>query len=344
MKPFKAEYRLIIAVILFSLTITFPVVSQEANTWQNQSEGFFLTPVLEILFSQNLRWRPDWPSYIPPDGFVIHEGNEKYQLIELSNEDYNFSVIYDRTGRLLEFPYFYSDSYAVIKASYTENGALSEMNVAIKNYSFSDENSLSEIKIINVNFPFNFLPYSAMSPGGAFPPIKISFEESVYHVFIFESPLFLTETWYDEEGNILFFSNALVDVDENRWRIRAMEIQDTNDIYFIDYYFDSYGNTTEIKLSGNVFNSLYNGNMPNYWRYNDQKYELSWDTQNILRIIKASEFIDGIYCEYRYDYDFDINGNWINRQEIAYIMTSNLLVTDPSYSRGIWTRRIVFFE
>ena len=328
-------------ITFFSFVITFPVISQGTESAaQKDTSDFFLLPILEVVFSQNVKWRPDYPSYFPPDGFVTHE---KIELIELSNGDESFIVKYDKAGRLLEFPFFYNDSYAQINASYTETGALSRMTVTLKNYS-SGESNQSDEKIVNITFPNNFLPFSQISPGGEFPPISIRYEDTVYHVFIFESPVFLTETWFDSEGNILFFCKASVNVDNGKWRIRAMELQDINGAQFVDFYFDSYGNITEIKIQDGVFISLYNENLPNYLRYNDLKYELFWDTQNVLQIIKASEFIDEIYTEYRYEYDFDDYGNWIKRRETAYIISSNLLVPDPSYSRGIWVRRIIYFE
>jgi hypothetical protein len=123
-----------------------------------------------------------------------------------------------------------------------------------------------------------------------------------------------------------------------------MEIQDTVGALFIDYFYDSYGNMTQIKSFDALFLSLYIENMPSYWRNYSQQYELFWDTQSLLTVLKVKSLDDDIYTEYRYEYDFDNEGNWINRKETAYIIISNLLAPSPSYSRGVWNRRIVYFD
>jgi hypothetical protein len=343
------KYFIISALIIFYLIPISPVFSQETEveiTGQISSSDFFLLPILEIIFSQNIKWRPDWPSDIPPDGFTVHKDIGKYEVIELSGANASFTVKYDREGWLLEFPYFYFDGYAEIKAVYSVSGALSRMNVTLKNYSSvsEDENSGSEEKNLKIIFPDNFLPFSGMSPGGAFPAVSVEFSDTFYYVYIFESPVFLSETWFDHEGNMLFFCKANVNIGNNAWRISSMEIQDTDSALFIDYSYDSYSNITQIKLIGALFLSLYNEGMPSYWRNYSQQYELFWDTQNLLTVIKAKSLDDDIYTEYRYEYDFDNDGNWINRKETAYIIISNLLTPSSSYSRGIWNRRVVYFD
>jgi hypothetical protein len=343
------KHRILPVLILFSLILTSPVFPQETeaeNTGQISSSDFFLLPILEVIFSQNIKWRPDWPLDLPPDGFTVHKESGKYEIIDLSGANESFTVKYDREGRLLEFPYFYFDGYAEIKAVYSVTGALSGMNVTFKNYSSvnKDENSGSEDKKLDITFPEDFLPYNGISPGGAFPEIRVKFNDTLFHVYIFESPVFLSETWFDYEGNMLFFCKADVNVENSAWRISSMEIQETDTALFIDYSYDSYGNITQIKLMNALFLSLFNENMPSYWRNYSQQYELFWDTQNLLTVLKAKSLDDDIYTEYRYEYDFDNEGNWVTRRETAYIIISNLLAPSPSYSRGIWNRRIVYFD
>ena len=354
MKNIRLEYR-VIPVLFFLLISIFPLFSQETeNTAQESSSDFFLLPILEILFSQNVKWRPDWPSDIPFDGFTVNKDSGKYEVVELSNANDTFTVKYNREGKLLEFPFFYYNSYAQINAVYTDLGALSKMDIILKNYSSSDkenqtednktEDNQNEERILTVNFPDNFLPYSEMSPGGAFPVISLSLDDTLYHVFIFESPVFLSETWFDSEGNMLLFCKANVNVENSVWRIESMEIQNIDEALFVDYFYDSYGNITQIESSDGLFSSLYNENKPSYWRNYTQQYELFWDTQSILRVVKTALLDGDIYTEYRYEYDFDNTGNWIKRMETARVLSSNLLVPNPAYVRGIWKRRIVYFE
>ena len=113
MKIFKNKFRLFLLLVLFFSCLS-SVYSQEAG-YSNQSstKDFFLLPILEVLFSRNVKWRPDWHPDIPPDAFIIPERNGWYEQIEISNGDAAFNVRYDRMGRLLEFPFFYQDSYAV---------------------------------------------------------------------------------------------------------------------------------------------------------------------------------------------------------------------------------------
>lgn len=345
MKIIRNGRRLVVIVLFF--IVIFPAVSQEKGAGdkdQKESQDFFLLPILEIVFSQNVKWRPDWPVDIPPDAFVVSRENREYEVIELSNETDSFVIRRDRQGRLLEFPFFYDDKYAVVKPDYAASGVLSKMNVTIKNYSSAGESEQSDEMNIDITFPDNFYPYSELSPGGAFSPLSVSIDDAPYYIFIFESPVFISETWFDSGGNMFFYCKASVNAYNGTWRIRTMEIQNEGGALFIDYFFDSYGNITEIKSNNGLFMSLCSEYMPVYWRTDDVEYELFWDTQNILQIIKASELIDNYYTEYRYEYSFDNFGAWIKRQEAAYINNYNLLLTNPSYSRGIWNRRIVYFE
>jgi hypothetical protein len=195
---------------------------------------------------------------------------------------------------------------------------------------------------LNINFPSGFLPYSALSLGGGFPPLSVTVDDTAYFVFIFESPLFLTETWFDSDGNMTLFSKAQTIVDKGEWRIRSLQIHDESGIYFIDYYHDSYGNVTEIRSDDRVISAFYRDNLPRYRIVNALRYEFHWDTQGILTAVKGLGENDYLFAEYRYGYDQDTAGNWVSRRETAYIFQYELMAPNLSYSRGIWNRRIVY--
>jgi len=348
-------------LVLFLLTV-IPAFSQETEGEDGQSDdrNFFLIPVLETIFSGNLRWSPNWPSDVPPDGFSLPRGNPLPEVLELSNGNDTFTLKRGSEGRLLEFPFFYDDGYAQIKLEYSLSGALQKMNISFKKFQVTEEESQQEDESQNeeetwlVTFPPNFLPYSELSLGGSFPVISVSSAslnstaDSDFFVFIFESPLFLTETWYDSDGNMLVFCKASVDVENAAWRIRSLQIHGESGVRIEDRFFDSFGNITELRFySGGSEDrkvlALYRDSMPVYWRLDGSIYDLQWDARGILTIIKAWDETGAFDTEYRYRYDMD-GGVWVRREEAAYRTQFDLLTPQPVYSRGIWTRRLEFFQ
>ena len=327
-------------ILIFLLTIIFPVYSQDSDE-KNTKLNLLLIPILETIFSNNIYWNPEWPSSVPPDGFLIKNSGLQPSVIELYNGTLKFSVRRDAKGRLTEFPFFLSDGYAEIQVLYNEN-ALRRLNIAKYSFASDEETSPSLEMTLIVNSPPGFLPYSELSLGGAFPPLSVMADGTAYFVFIFESPLFLSETWFDTDGNMVLFSKADTIVDRGEWRIRSLQIHNAGGIYFIDYYHDSYGNVTEIRSDDRVISAFYRGNIPQYKTGNALRYEYHWDTGGILTTVKGLGENDFLFAEYRYGYDRDVNGNWVSRRETAYLFQYELLAPNFSYSRGNWNRRIVY--
>jgi len=342
-------------LLVFFLLVAVPAFSQETEGEDGQSDerNFFLLPVLETVFSGNLRWSPDWPSDIPPDGFPIVSENP-IAVLELSNGSDTFTLRRGSDGRLLEFPFFYDGGYAIIKNQYSASGALQKMNISFKSFPAQEDESQQEEsqddeETWDVVFPPDFLPYSELSLGGSFPVISVSTGDSDFFVFIFESPLFLTETWYDSNGNMLVFCKASVDAEKGAWRIRSLQVHGESGVLIEDRFFDSSGNITEIRyFSGGTEDrrilALYREHMPVYWQRDGFIYDLQWDTRGILTIIRAWDETGGFDTEYRYRYDMDGSGLWLRREEAAYRTQFDLLTPQPSYSRGIWTRRLEYFQ
>ena len=346
----------IFLILLILINISAFSQETEGEDEQTDERDFYLIPVLETVFSGNLRWSPDWPAVIPPDGFSLPPGNQLLQVLELSNGNDVFILERDSEGRLLEFPFFYEGGYAKVKIEYSPFGHLQTMNVSFLNFASQDEEdeepeddeSQDEEETWLITFPPDFLPYSELSPGGSFPVISVSSDDSDFFVFIFESPLFLTETWYDSDGNMLVFCKASVNMRNGAWRIRSLQIHGESGVRFEDRFFDSSGSVTEIRLSSEDsedvrFLALYRDRIPVYWRSDDFIYELQWDTRGILTIIKAWDETGAFDTEYRYRYE-DSFGIWVRREEAAYRVQYDLLTPQPSYSRGIWTRRVEFFQ
>jgi hypothetical protein len=238
-----------------------------------------------------------------------------------------------------------ANGYIRVKAVYADTGALQSMNASFfpSDVPVEIQADQTEEKIWDIEFPVGFIPYGDFSPGGTFSPAKIGCGDSIFYVFFFESPAFFSETWYDGEGNFLSFCKALVDRNKPAsvctWRIRSLQIHGSASSRFEDYFFDSDGNITEVRLSEKLFQAVYRNGHPRYWRYQDgPQYELHWDIQGFLTSIRT------IDIEYRYEYGRDASGNWINRIETAYRTQIDLLIPTPSYSRGTWNRRIQFFK
>ena len=349
--------RVYCAFLVFFLLIAAHVFSQETEDesgGQTDDRDFFLLPVLETVFSGNPRWSPDWPSDIPPDGFSLPPGNQLFQALELSNGDDTFVLRRGIEGRLLEFPFFYEGGYAKVQIDYSPSGAVQKMNIEFKKISANEEDSQDgeendEEETWLVTFPPDFLPYSELSLGGSFPVIRVSSDDSDFFVFIFESPLFLTETWYDSSGNMLAFCKASANLEKGAWRIRSLQIYGESGVRFEDRFFDSSGSITEIRFSSDDSEerrviAQYRNSMPVYWQRDDFIYDLQWDTRGILTVIKAWDETGSFDTEYRYRYDTDALGIWVRRDEAAYRVQYDLLTPQPSYSRGIWTRRMEYFQ
>jgi len=349
-------------VVCFSLCFTAAAQSPAADNSDAEKPAnpvdFFIIPILETVFSGEITWRPDWPEDMPPDSFSFLKERAAPEIIEISNAERNYIVKYDRKygkGRLIEFPLFLPDGYLTVKVNYAVSGAVLDMTVSFysktKDINTEDVNtgqidqndkndkSFNNEKIWYIEFPGNFLPYSNSSPGGVFPPVSVKCGDTAYQVFLFESPSFLTETWYSSDGNLLVFCKAAVNNQNGIWNIHSLQIHDSLGLRFQDYFYDSFGNITEIRRKDMVFKALYRDRCPTYWQYADNAgYEMQWDTQMVLMRMKSNEI------EYRYEYEKDSFGNWVKRHEIAIVIQSELLFSKPLYSRGIWNRRIVFAE
>jgi hypothetical protein len=394
--------RALLFLILVSF-LCFPLAAQSDDSGDTAKADnpidFFITPILETAFS-GVHWSPDWPPDIPPDTFSPLKENANLAGIELSNTEEDFVVKRDSAGRLVEFPLFLANGYVKVKASYSDGGALLEMEVlffanddaaAAEDASSQNDNSRTtggasqngnsqaqgdapqnnnsqagsgapqgstgqadggdtqgdksqtEGKTWTIEFPAGFLPYSDLSQGGTFPPVTVSTEDSTFYVFFFESLAFLSETWYDSNGNMLSFCKALVNSENGSWRIRSLQIHDAEFLRFEDRFFDSGGNITEVRFSDKVFFALYMNRLPYYWQYiPGLRAQLQWDTRETLTIIKIIEETGDLNVEYRYEYERDTDGYWSKRQETAFIDQFDVLAPQPLFSRGVWNRRIIF--
>jgi hypothetical protein len=323
MKPF--------ALVLLILTLALPVYSQDAQSGDDiqDAQDFYLLPVLETVFRKGIQWKPNWPSHLPPDPFWIFNLHKQPSVIELSDDNDKFTLRRDSEGRFLEFPCFYFDKYAQVQASYNNDGILRAMTITIKKYASIGEEDSS----YSIAFPSNFYPYSDLSPGGSFPPIKVKAGDTEYTVFIFETPSFLTETWYDSNGYMTLYCKAQVEVRKSAsriwWQIRSLQVNNAGGVIFTDFHHDADGNITQINDDKNIFNAIYNKDgLPIFWRSEIQmeedksainQFELQWDFPRNLRVVRAvfvqPEQDEPINAEFRYEYEVNAAGHWIVSRE-----------------------------
>jgi hypothetical protein len=349
-------------------------------------EIFSLIPLLEAAFNGELRWRPDWPEDIPPDGFSLtgeRTGAPRIPVaLTLSNGVESFGFERDGAGRLREFPFFSRNACLRVKAVYDSSGAMARMSVDITASAASENetgvdsagNQTAQSEAVeitwDIEFPPGFFPYGDNSPGGVFPPLKVSRDNASFFVILFESPAFLSETWYDGEGNPLSYFKAPVRLEDGAWRIQSLHFWSAESSYSEEYSFDSGGNISEVRSTDGRFSALYLGNRPRYWErqpasgsQETSHFALQWDERGFLLSLRLEDTVlasedtplepaAGVIpaedagtepppLEYRYEYGWDTGGNWISRQDIVIISRFGVFIPLPD---RVWTRRISFWE
>jgi hypothetical protein len=336
----------VFSLLVFVLSLRFNAAAQSADG--KSQIDFYLLPLLEAAFSGDLPWRPDWPTDFPPDGFSLPAGKMSPLSLALSDGEDFFYFKRNSAGRLEEFPFFLPNGYLKVKAAYTASGALRTMNVSVvsanevsaetANLAAAETAAPAAEVIWNMDFPVDFFSYSDSSPG-VFQPVRINRDDAVFFVFIFESPAFLTETWYDGEGNLLAFCKALVNRENmplfslhQPWRIRSLQTQDASGLYNEDYFFGSDGNISEIRSTAGIFSALYRDGRPCYWQQPDFSCDLQWDTQGFLTGKKTEN------QEFRYEHEPDASGNWVKLREIAIINQFGVFAPQPPVKT--WSRWI----
>jgi hypothetical protein len=320
---------------------------------------FSLLPLIEAACNGELRWRPDWPGHFPPDAFILSGETSAaprrsvIMVLDDGDEPYRFSR--DRSGRLEEFPFFAPNAVLRVSAGYGPSGGIARMSVGVTAPAAVSEAAGDESPETRweIEFPPDFFPYGGASPGGVFPPLRVSQGEDFFFVFLFESPVFLSETWYDGEGELLAHFKAAVYRENGFWRIRSLQTWDGQGPRVADYFFDSGGNITGVRSPEGDFQALYRDGRPRYWERrpadsdsgeteSSVRYSLQWDEPGLLRVLKTeSPAGEEAPAEYRYEYRRDDAGNWVSRQDIAIINRFGVFAPRPDRA---WTRRISFVE
>jgi hypothetical protein len=302
---------------------------------QTAAVRFSLIPLVEAALNGELRWRPDWPSDFPPDGFSPAGGQAGPLSIELSDGGEQFNFRRDNAGRLVEFPYFWDGAWLRVTVSYYASGEIMEMNIGVG----------ADAEPWQIAFPAG-----AVSFGAAAPAVTAAGGGAAFFVFFVLGGASLSETWYDASGSMLAYYRAGLRPEDDRWRVSSLQSWGEEGVSAVEYFFDSGGNITEIRSLGGAYSALYQDSRPVYWKRQPGAsgetaqppagFALQWDEQGLLvhcRLLDANDGAETTAVEYRYESRRDGAGNWVNRQDIPLISRFGLLV--PQSGRA-WTRRI----
>jgi hypothetical protein len=277
--------------------------------------------LVEAASSGDLAWRPDWPGDFPPDAFRLGSGTppEAVSAIEISNGADTFSLKRDSRGLLVEFPFFYQGAVLRARAAYTGSGALESLAIQ-----FPSGGDSAEAEDLNAEFPLD-----------EDQPVLVSRGDAVFFVYIQRRPLFISETWYDEEGNLLAYFKAAL-LRESPEIIRSLQIMDSSGGGFEYYSFDGEGGITGIRSAWGSSSALYRNRRPQYWETRDaSRFALQWDERGFLTGLRGED----PPLEYRYEYEVDKAGNWIKRQDIALVNRFDVYAPRPGTA---WTRGISY--
>ncbi|MDR0316722.1 MAG: hypothetical protein LBH97_07475 [Treponema sp.] len=300
-----------------------------------------LIPVLETALSGELRWRSDWPFNLPPDSFLIQKDQGKPLLISLSNgtETYNFRR--DAAGRIREYPYFLEGSCLQVQIDYAPSGEIARISISGGSAS-SGGGPGNMAESLDVEFPSG-----AISSGSGAPAVRAVMGGAVFFIFFQKTGVSLSETWYNEGGNLLAYYRAALlrnvnpQPDGETWRISSLQAWTAEGLSTEEYYFDSEGNISEIRSLRGRYSALYRGERPVYWDMPESgRFFLQWDGQDALVRLSAvapEQAADKGVAEYRYEYERDDEGNWVSRQDIEMIGSLGVFVPRPGRT---WTRNI----
>ncbi|MDR2534495.1 MAG: hypothetical protein LBD29_00505 [Treponema sp.] len=296
-------------------------------------ELFPLGPILVSSLQKAVPWGPDWVLTMPPDGFRVSSGLAV--SITLSIDEETYQVRWNDNGSLKEFPFVLPGGFVQIQCRFKSSGGLQGLVISASDQAWQVD------FIGNQEDPLSLA--------------RITTGDAVYFAGIHYDPINISETWYDPEGTVLanFTSRSYYAGKAPRFLTltsRQAEEEETTDWY----YYDSFGNISEIRRADRVFSALYTQEQrPRYWKQERitgsdadiaktfENYTLQWNEQGLLvRISETSSSGEQEAADIRYEYTLDAQGNWTERREIR--MTSQLGVLAPV--PGGTVRRVISYK
>jgi hypothetical protein len=268
---------------------------------------FPLGPLLVMSRQKTIVWRPDWDSAIPPDGFRVSPGTA--DSIDLSVRDRTYRVRWNTDGSPAEFPFWGQGQFVQVEATYGPSGDIQGLVI-------TGSAETGRVDFIKDNIA------------------RITQGDAVCFAAVRWGPLEIAETWYDSEGTALadFRSRICNAGGEPRLLGVASRYEEKEETY----YYDSFGNISEIRSSEGVFSALYTGEQqPRYWTRGAEHHTLQWDARGLAVRVSSGET-----PETRYEYTVDLHGNWTERREIRMISQQGMLVPNP----GATVKRTIAYK
>ncbi|MCL2472471.1 MAG: hypothetical protein FWF26_02230, partial [Treponema sp.] len=172
------------------------------------------------------------------------------------------------------------------------------------------------------------------------------------------------ETWYDEDGNALgIYGYFLQEIGKDKRIASIRDYTVSGDTGLTERYFDSRNFLTELDGPEGIFRVLYfHVYLPRYWERHQREgynggdgnsaaynavwgnFSLQWDDGGSL--VRITRELSGEVqsaddpVDYRYEYNLDEKGNWIERKEIRMIRRFGFLVPVP----GITIKRTLEYK
>jgi hypothetical protein len=220
-------------------------------------------------------------------------------------------------------------------------------------------------------FPLSYIPGQGRPPATGDEAVKVECASQIFYVLFSEGAAELAETWFDPWGEFAaFFSTriegaqgAAVAAGGSPWTVPWRIVSQTGTSVRRDYRYESGGNLSQYTGEEGQFSVFYSARqqplsltrtLPSETRI----YRFQWDEQGLLTrlrdlspetggmggivITSPAEGLEAAPAalppvDFRYEYEFDAQGNWILRREIALVSLDGLLL--PVYAREI-TRQI----
>jgi hypothetical protein len=344
-----SRFSLLVFIFCIFRSFVWGQVGQEQNTHEAEvppasetqektdtSNPFPLGPMLLTTLQGRVSWRPDWDVTMPPDAFRVSSGQPV--SITLSLEEREYRIRWDKNGSLMEFPFLLQGQFVQVETLFEAPGI-------IKGF------------VIHAG---SETPWKIDFIGGKDAPLSIARlnqGETFYFGALRYNPIYIAETWYDQEGNAQADFISLSQYTGEDIQLLTLESRYEGKEATEWYHYDGFGNMSEINGAGGLFSVLYaQEQCPRYWKRQVldpasdqetagplQQYTLQWDERGFLVCIsetsESNEDNKEDLSELRYEYTLDTRGNWIERREIRMIPRLGVLTSSP----GLTVKRVISY-
>ena len=290
-----------------------------------------LIPLAQILEGAEYTaiWRPDWPVDIPPDAFTLKAGEALRSVV--TGEGFFLEYSIGTVGLTERFPFMLNGKMAQVSLVYAENSEIMELVIT-----FLPGEEPWRLEVLEHRDSYPYIVRG--SSGGVW-----------YFIYFHRTANEILETWYDVDGNFLgAYRYYLTLIDQDR-RIRI--VQDlANPGMDTELFFDSRGFVTEIRGPDGFFRALYfREELPRFWERRPVTGGTETDAGNFILQWGANDHLVRVTggnggrpeeyhsIDFRYEYDLDFIGNWVERREIRMVRVFDLLVpeTGTTFSRFV---------